>query len=109
MDGNLIGTGQLCVISLFSHLQLYQERPDEGWSFQRKGRRESKQMAMGGGGTSASLAPPDQVCRVLSHRVGQLSLPRVAKAASVKSKIRCDSVDASDRDISQESCMCYVG
>lgn len=62
-----------------------------------------------GGGTSASLAPPDQVCRVLSHRVGQLSLPRVAKAASVKSKIRCDSVDASDRDISQESCMCYVG
>lgn len=48
MDGNLIGTGQLCVISLFSHLQLYQERPDEGWSFQRKGRRESKQMAMGG-------------------------------------------------------------
>lgn len=52
MDGNLIGTGQLCVISLFSYLQLYQERPDEGWSFQRKGRRESKQMAMGGGNLS---------------------------------------------------------
>lgn len=48
MDGNLVGTGQLCVISLFCHLQLYQERSDEGWSFQRKGRREITANGHGG-------------------------------------------------------------